>query len=78
MLLFVYLKIINLLLLEPIYKMIKNFEKSYKKSFLYSFFFENEISEIKKFGDINAKNKFFWNNVINNFVEISVIVIIFN
>ena len=76
------MKIINLLLLEPIYKMIKNFEKSYKKSFLYSFFFENEISEIKKFGDINAKNKFFWNKVINNFVtkitEISVIVIIFN
>jgi hypothetical protein len=39
--------------------MIKNFEKSYKKSFLYSFFFENEISEIKKFGGVNAKNKFF-------------------
>ena len=36
--------------------MIKNFEKSYKKSFLCSFFFENEISEIKKFWEMNAKN----------------------
>jgi len=42
---------------EFIYKKIENFEKSYKTSFLYTFFVEDKVTEIKKFLDINLKNQ---------------------
>ena len=68
--------------LEPIYKNIQNFEKSYKKSFLYTFFVEEKVSEIKKFWDANVKNQLLEDNVIKNYETktpgISVIITTFN
>ena len=68
--------------LEPIYKKIENFEKSYKKSFLYSFFVEDKVTEIKKFWDINVKNQLIEKNYIKNYEtktpEISVIITTYN
>ena len=68
--------------LEPIYKNIENFEKSYKKSFLYTFFVEDKLAEIKKFWNANVKNQLLEDNYIKNYEtktpEISVIITTFN
>ena len=72
----------NSIYLEPVYRKIKNYEESYKKSFLYTFFVENEVSKIKKFWSINVKNEliersFIKNNQLKN-PEISIIITVFN
>ena len=68
--------------LDPIYRNIENYEKSYKKSFIYSFFVENEVTKIKKFWNINVKNELIENNIIKNheskIPEISIIITVFN
>ena len=68
--------------LEPIYKNIENFEKSYKKSFLYTFFVEDKLAEIKKFWNANVKNQLLEDNFIKNYEtktpKISVIITTFN
>ena len=68
--------------LDPIYRSIKNYEKSYKKSFIYSFFVENEVTKIKKFWNTNVKNKLIENNIIKSneskIPEISIIITVYN
>ena len=68
--------------LDPIYRSIENYEKSYKKSFMYSFFVENDVTKIKKFWNINVKNELIENNTIKNngskIPEISIIITVFN
>ena len=65
--------------LEPIYLKIKGFEDSYSNSFIKSFF-ENPISEMKKFRELNFKNSFFYsseNKKVEN-PDISVIITVYN
>jgi len=65
--------------LEPIYLKIKGFEDSYSNSFIKSFF-ENPISEMKKFRELNFKNSFFYSsdNKKNENPDISVIITVYN
>jgi glycosyltransferase involved in cell wall biosynthesis len=67
---------------EPSYRKINEFESYNTKSFLYSFFIENEISKIKKFWKINSKNELI-NKIGENYKskeipEISVIITVYN
>ena len=67
---------------DPIYRSIQNYEKSYKKSFIHSFFFENEVTNMKKFWNTNVKNELIENNIIKNnepkIPEISIIITVYN
>ena len=65
------------------YRKIEEFEKSISKSFISSFFFENEISEIKKFLKINEKDILLNDNSLMNFKrkdnpDVSVIITVYN
>lgn len=82
---FVYVMIENYkyISFEPIYKKINDFENGNIKSFLYTFFIENEISKIKKFWKINRQNQLIDKKSINNYKkkdipDISVIITIYN
>ena len=59
---------------------IKEFEKSYSKSFIYNFFLENNINEISKFREINIKDILIENNFYqkNENPDVSVIITVFN
>ena len=65
---------------EQKYIKIKEFEDSYKKSFLENFFSEKKISEMKKFREINCKDILLDNkNLINNEnPDVSVIITVYN
>ena len=68
---------------DPLYKKIEQFEYSNSKSFLYTFFIENEISSIKKYWKINKSDKLIENNYFNynlknEVPEISVIITNYN
>lgn len=68
---------------DPLYKRIEQFENSSSKSFLYTFFIENEISSIKKYWKINKSDKLIENNYMNfhqknKNPEISVIITNYN
>ena len=68
---------------QPNYKNIEKIENSFIKSFFNSFFFDNEISTIKKFWAINEKdilidhtiNK---NHDINKITKVSIIITVYN
>jgi len=69
--------------LEAIYKEIKDFESTHIKSFIYNFFIEDEISKIKKFRNINIKDKLVEDIITNGnkrkeIPEISVIITLYN
>ena len=59
---------------------IKEFEKSYSKSFIDNFFLENNIYEISKFREINIKDTLIDHNIYqkNENPDVSVIITVFN
>ena len=59
---------------------IKEFEKSYSKSFIDNFFYENNIYEISKFREINIKDMLIDHNIYqkNDSPDVSVIITVFN
>ena len=70
--------------LDTNYKKINEFQSSYSKSFLYSFFIENEILRIKNFWKINEKDELidfnfdFENHKKKEIPDISVIITTYN
>ena len=65
------------------YKNIEEFEKSISKSFFSTFFFENEVSEIKKYIKMNEKGLLINDNPLINFKrnnnpDVSVIITVYN
>jgi len=70
--------------LDTNYKKINEFQSSYSKSFLYSFFIENEILRIKNFWKINEKDELidfnfdFKNHKKKEIPDISVIITTYN
>ena len=65
------------------YKNIEEFEKSISKSFFSTFFFENELSEIKKYIKMNEKGLLINDNPLINFKrnnnpDVSVIITVYN
>ena len=59
---------------------IKEFEKSYSKSFIDNFFYENNIYEISKFREINIKDILIEHNIYqkNENPDVSVIITVYN
>ena len=69
--------------LEPIFKKIEEFESSLKNSFIFTFFIENDLTKIKKFWNLNEKDKLIDNINLYNFhksekPDISVIITVYN
>ena len=66
--------------LEKVIIKIKEFEKSYSKSFIDNFFLENNINEISKFREINIKDILIEHNIYqkNENPDVSVIITVFN
>ena len=62
------------------YIKIKEFENSYEKSFLENLFFENKISEMKKFREINCNDILLDNKdlISNKNPDVSVIITLYN
>ena len=69
----------NYIILDTNYKKIKEFETSYSKSFIEKFF-NNQISEMKSFREINCKNVLFDNKHYSKSEnpDVSVIITIYN